>query len=97
VGIEWFRDLSITVLGFVASAVLILAAILGYRLYRTTLSTLLLVKSTANMAHDVVGLVQGVLKPLLPILAVIQGISAGFKGFRNMFNKEGESKEDNNE
>ena len=43
--IEWFRDMSIVILGFVASAVLIFAAITVYSLYRTIKSTLLLVKA----------------------------------------------------
>ncbi len=45
-GIEWFRDLSIAILGFVTTAVLIFAAILVYRLYRTIKSTILLVKAS---------------------------------------------------
>jgi len=94
VGIEWFRDLSITILGFVTTAVLIFTAILVYRLYRTAQSTLSLVKAAAKTASDAVTLVQGVIKPLLPILAVIQGISAGFKDFGNMFNKEDNKKEE---
>jgi hypothetical protein len=96
-GIEWFRDLSITILGFVTAAVLIIATILGFRLYRTAQSTLLLVKSTAKTAHETVSLVQGLIKPLIPILALIQGISSVFKGFGNMFNKEREKKENSNE
>ena len=39
-GIEWFRDLSITILGFVTTAVLIFAAIIIYRLYRKITKTL---------------------------------------------------------
>jgi len=97
VGIEWFRDLSITILGFVTTAVLIFTAVLVYRLYRTAQSTLLLVKAAAKTARDAVTLVQGMIKPLLPIVAVIQGISAGFKGFCNMSHKEGSKKEKGNE
>ncbi len=47
-GIEWFRDLSITILGFVTTAVLIFTAVLVYRLYRTITSTLLMVKAASN-------------------------------------------------
>ncbi len=49
-GIEWFRDLSITVLGFVKTAVLIFTATLVYRLYRTITSILLMVKSASKIA-----------------------------------------------
>ena len=86
-GIEWFHDLSITILGFVTTAVLIFAAILGYRLYREVKSALLLAKSASKIAHDTVSLVQEGIKPLLPILVVIQGIRGGFKGISEIFKK----------
>ena len=86
-GIEWFHDLSITILGFVTTAVLIFTAVLLYRLYRTITSTLLLVKAASKIAYDTVTMVQEGIKPLLTILAVIQGISGGFKGISKMFKK----------
>jgi len=86
--IEWFRDLSITILCFVTTAVLIFAAILVYRLYRTLMSIMLLVKAASKIAYDTVSLVQECIKPLLPILAVIQGIRGGFEGISKMFKKE---------
>ena len=87
-GIEWFRDLSIVILGFVTTAVLIFTAVLVYRLYRTIKSTLLLVKAASKIAHDIVTQVQEGIKPLLPILALIQGIRRGFKSISKMFEKE---------
>ena len=87
-GIEWFRDLSITILGFVTTAVLIFAAILIYRLYRTIKSTLLLIKTASNMACETISLIQELIKPLVPILALIQGISGGFQSVCKMFKKE---------
>jgi hypothetical protein len=84
-GIEWFRDLSIAILGFVTSAVLIFATVLVYRLYREVKSALLLVKSASKIAHDTVSLVQEGIKPLLPILTLIQGIRGGFKGLSKIF------------
>jgi hypothetical protein len=86
-GIEWFRDLSITILGFVTTAVLIFAAILVYRLYRTLKSTLLLVKAASKIAYDTVTRMQEGIKPLLPILTLIQGIRGGFKGISKIFKK----------
>jgi hypothetical protein len=86
-GIEWVRDLSITILGFVTMAVLIFTAILGYRLYREVKSALLLAKSASKIAHDTVSLVQEGIKPLLPILAVFQGIRGGFRGISEIFKK----------
>lgn len=96
-GIEWFRDLSITILGFVTTAVLIFIAVLGYRLYRTIKSTLSLGKAASKIAYDTVVLVQDGFKPLLPVLTLIEGICAGFQGIRKLFrkenNKEGKSNE----
>jgi hypothetical protein len=87
-GIEWFRDLSIVILALVTTAVLIFTAVLVYRLYRITKSTLLLVKAASKITYDTVALVQEGLKPLLTILALIQGIRGGLQGIRKIFNKE---------
>jgi hypothetical protein len=74
VGIEWFRDLSITILGFVTTAVLIFASILGYRIYRKAKSTLQLAEAAAKKAYDTVTIVQEFIKPLPSIISLIQGI-----------------------
>jgi hypothetical protein len=84
-GIEWFRDLSITIAGFVTTAVLIFAAVLVYRLYRKANSALQLAKSTAKIAYDTVTLVQQ--GPLVTILTLIQGIRWGFQGISTIFKK----------
>ena len=78
-GIEWFRDLSITMLGFVTMAVLIFITVLVYRLYREARSTLLLVKAASKSAYDTVTLVQEGIKPVLSGLVFIQGIRQGFE------------------
>jgi len=59
-----------------------------YRLYRTLMSIMLLIKAASKIAYDTVSLVQECIKPLLPILAVIQGIRGGFEGISKMFKKE---------
>ena len=86
-GIEWFRDLSITILGFVTTAVLIFASILGYRIYRKAKSALQLAESAAKKAYDTVTVVQEFIKPLLPIISLIQGICGGLGGISKIFNK----------
>ena len=83
----WFRDLSITILGFVTTAVLIFASIMGYRLYRKAKSALQLAESAAKKAYDTVTVVQEFIKPLLPIISLIQGICGGLGGISKMFNK----------
>jgi len=96
-GIEWFRDLSITILGFVTTAMLIFIAILVYRLYRTTKSTLLLVKATAQIIDDTVTRVQEGIKPLLSIMELIQGIGGGFQVISKIFRKESNEGGNSNE
>jgi hypothetical protein len=86
--IEWYRDLSITILGFVTAAVLIFTTVLVFRLYRTIQSTLLLAKETSKIVYDTVTMVQEGIKPLLSILALIRGIRGGFQGISKIFKKE---------
>ena len=71
-GIEWFRDLSIVILGFVTTAVLIFTAVLVYRLYRKTKSTLLLVKAASKIAYDTVTLVQEGIKDAVYTVTLVQ-------------------------
>jgi hypothetical protein len=96
-GIEWFRDLSIAILGFVTTAVLIFIAILCYRLYRKTKSILLRVEAASKIAYDTVSRIQEAIKPLIPILAVIQGIRAGFEVISKMLKKESNEGGNSNE
>ena len=96
-GIEWFRDLSITILGFVTTAVLIFAAVLFYRLYRVTISTLVIIKATSKKTHDIVTLLQEGIKPLIWILALIRGIRGGFDGISKIFKNENKEGVNNNE
>ena len=53
-GIEWFRDLSIIIMGFVTVVVLIFIAVLVYRLYRTIKPILSRIEATSKIAHDTV-------------------------------------------
>ena len=84
-------------MGFVTVVVLIFIAVLVYRLYRTIKSTLLLVKAASKIANDTFTLVQEGIKPLLPILALIQGIRGGFKSISKMFKKESNEGGNSNE
>jgi phage tail protein X len=86
-GIEWFRDLSITILGFAASGVLIFMAVLAYRLYRETSSALRQVKAASKMTLDTAALVQEGFKVVLPMLAVIQGMRLGCKAIGKVLTK----------
>lgn len=61
-GIEWFRDLSIAILGFVTTAVLIFAVIIIYRLYRKITTTLFLVQTLMKSVDDTVNTVEEIIK-----------------------------------
>ena len=94
-GIEWFRDLSIIILCFITSIMLIFAAVILYRLYSKLNSILRVVKDTSKIDHDVVCLVRDVTKPLITILALIKGVGGGFRGVADMLKnkKEGNCNE----
>ena len=97
-GIEWFRDLSITILGFVTTAVLIFTAVLVYRLYTyAKVHTVCWLRRRRKSLYDTVTLVQEGIKPLLPILALIQGIRGGFQGISKIFKKESNQGGNSNE
>ena len=100
-GIEWFRDLTIIVMGFVTVVVLIFVSILFYRLYRKAKSVLQLAESTMKSANDIVTLVKDFIKPALPIMTIIQGLcgglGGGLGGISSMFNKENNEGGKNNE
>jgi hypothetical protein len=61
-GIEWFRDLSITIMGFVTVAVLIFAVIIIYRLYRKITATLFLAQTLMKSVNDTVNAVEQIIK-----------------------------------
>jgi methyl-accepting chemotaxis protein len=61
-GIEWVRDLSIAILCFVTTAMLIFAVIVIYRLYRKITKTLLLVQTLIKSANDTVNTVEESIK-----------------------------------
>jgi methyl-accepting chemotaxis protein len=61
-GIEWFRDLSITIMGFVTAAVLIFAAFIIYRLYRKITATLFLAQTLMNSVNNTVITVEELIK-----------------------------------
>jgi hypothetical protein len=77
--IEWYRDLVIIILGIVAIGFCIFLAVIIFSFYRQ-------MRSLQNAAKDILAAIQSivsatsdVLKPLLQLGALIQGISQGIK------------------
>jgi hypothetical protein len=123
--IEWFRDLSIIIMGFTSTALFIFTVIIIYLLYRKITKTLSLVQTLINNVKDTVNIVEEIIKttsqnindtvtevkdsisrvskgiddiihkvqecikPLLSIMALIQGIRGGFESICKTFKKEG--------
>ena len=93
--IEWFRDLVICIAGVVLTGVLVFIAVMAYSLYRRTKSTLdstnailAAVQKFSNYVQDEAA------KPLIQMLALLQGISQGVGTFSNLFRKRKEGGRD---
>jgi len=106
-GIEWFRDLIICILGVITIAVLILFAVLVYSIYRKSqylLATIDLIceransildniESTTETVHGIVSNIkEAVVNPVAQIIAIIQGIRQGINLVSNLFKKEEDTK-----
>jgi hypothetical protein len=77
--LAWFRDLIITIAGFVFIVVLIVAAIMSLRLYGKATVVLEELKRTSMLAHDTAERVHDGIKPMFAILAMIQGLREGYE------------------
>ena len=74
-GIEWFRDLAIAILGFGVTIVVISVGVLAFMLYRKLRPILDSVKSTAKRVENISTTVEEeVSRPLAQLAAFIQGV-----------------------
>ena len=84
-GIEWFRDLAIVILGFGVTIVVIFIGILAFMLYRKLRPILDSVKSTAKRVENISTTVEEeVSRPLARLAAFVQGVRQAvglFSGF----------------
>lgn len=88
-GIEWFRDLIICILGLVATGVLIFIAVLLYLFYRRTRSILDSIETISRTIRGITSYVGGeVAKPLIQVVAIIQGIRQGIDTVSKFFKKQ---------
>jgi len=88
VGIDWFRDLVICVVGLVATGVFIFIAVLLFLLYRRVRAILDSVKATSRTIQDVTSYVgDEVVKPVIEVAAIIQGIRQGIDTIGKFFKK----------
>jgi hypothetical protein len=56
-----------------------------------------MVEATSKIVYETASLIQGGIKPLLSILAMIQGICGGFQGISKIFKKENKEGGNSNE
>ncbi len=74
-GIEWFRDLAIVILGFGITIVVISVGVLAFLLYRKLKPILDSVKSTAKRVENISTTVEEeVSRPLAQLAAFVQGV-----------------------
>jgi Na+-transporting methylmalonyl-CoA/oxaloacetate decarboxylase gamma subunit len=81
VGIDWFRDLAIVVLGFGVTLVVLVIGILAVMMYCKLKPVLNSAKSTAKRVENISATIEEeVSRPLAQLAAFIQGIrqAAGF-------------------
>ena len=87
-GIEWFRDLAIAISGLVLMGVFIFIAILAFLLYRRVSSILDSVKTVSRNVEGISSFVTDeVAKPLIQVVAFVQGIRQGINAIGKLFKK----------
>ena len=94
-GIEWFRDLVICILGVIGIVVLILIAILSYLLYQRSKALMDIMHEVYQKADSVLEametttetirgisstITKAILNPVTKIIATVQGIRQGVSG-----------------
>ncbi|MBI4295774.1 MAG: hypothetical protein HY667_01510 [Chloroflexi bacterium] len=87
--IEWFRDLSVIIFSWVTTIVLILGAVLAYRLCRRIDSILDSLKVTTARFEEMSGIVREELDKILQLAVIIRAFSKGVETVREFFKKGG--------
>lgn len=93
--IDWFRDLIICIFGLVAAGALIFIAVLSFLLYRRVRVILDSVKATSKTIQGLSSYVgDEVVKPVIEVAAIIQGIRQGIDTISRFFKKKEGGKND---
>ena len=86
--IDWFRDLVICIAGLVFTGVLIFVAVMSYSLYKRTRSALDSTRAILASGQRVSSYIQDeAMKPLVQLIALVQGIRQGIETFSTLFKK----------
>ena len=87
-GIEWFRDLAISLSGLILIGVLIFIAVLAYLLYLRISSILDSMKIVSKNVQGISSFVTDeVAKPLIQVVAFVQGIRQGINAIGKLFKR----------
>jgi tellurite resistance protein TehA-like permease len=76
-GIEWFRDLSITIMGFAAAVMSIVLVIVVLRLQRNAKEVLQELKVASVLARDTAEMVHDGVQPVASMLGFFRAMSHG--------------------
>ena len=85
--IEWYRDLLIIILCLVVSGFCIFLSVMFFNLYRRAKSLQEHMKDTLTTVQSIATIINDMVKPLLPLVAVVQGISQGIKAINEIIDK----------
>ncbi|GEM_PF-2869450 len=87
-GIEWYRDLSITLMGFISTLVFIFFGVIIFLIYRQARSAAASVKAASNTVNETVGMIRDeVVKPVFKVAAFVEGLREGIEKLVSMFQK----------
>ena len=87
-GIEWFRDLFICLFAVVTVLVLIFITVLVYRIYHRASKILDSVRDTTRTIQGISSYTgDQVIRPLVEIAALIQGVRQGIEAISKLFRK----------
>lgn len=85
-GIEWFRDLSITLMGFVSTLVFIFFGVVIFLVYRQARATAASVKAASQAVTDTAKMVRDeAVRPVFKIAAFVEGLREGIEKLVEMF------------
>lgn len=94
VSIEWWRDLSLCILGFGGTAALIVLVVLGFKFYFHAKPVLDSMKKTARTVAKVSSAVEAELAgPLAQIVSFVQGCRQAIGLFNRLFRKDEEEED----
>jgi len=94
VSIEWWRDLSLCILGFGGTAALLVLVVLAFKFYFHAMPVLDSMKKTASTVAKVSSAVESELAgPLAQVVSFVQGIRQAVGLFNRLFRKDEEEDE----